>query len=84
MEWWAGIEPAPQGFADLRIRLFATITLVDPSGLEPEMRGSKPLVLPITPRANLAEAEGFEPIGAVTPAGFQDQCIKPDSAKLPK
>lgn len=34
--------------------------------------------------ALLAEGERFELIGAVTPAGFQDRCIKPGSAILPK
>ena len=31
----------------------------------------------------LAEARGFEPLEGETLAGFQDQCIQPDSATPP-
>ena len=83
MEGWAGFEPAPQGFADLRISLFATIPLAEEEGFEPPNDRIKTCCLTVWPLPNLAEGEGFEPVGASRHAGFQDQCNKPDSANLP-
>ena len=68
---------------ELEVNSFLQISIVEISGLEPELREPKSLVLTITPYLNIqADREGFEPSEEFTSAVLETAALNHSATDL--